>query len=1427
LNNKSNWKTGDSHNFCIPNQPINREILQIKGSKKTVSSRKRSRNIKSAQAKNEFSFLTREQEIAEFYTQFPPRSLDEIRLIGVLPNKDKSKINLKVNPNVGSQRRPKLGPAENFTQRPPQLLKSQSEHPQEIFDAQHENIEVWTDKGWSKIKYLMRHKTQKEIYRVFTNTGMIDVTEDHSLLDEFAEPIKPTEISLGDKLLHHDLENNESFTADMDEEKAWLWGFFMAEGTCGYYTEKGYVASAWSISNQNHYFLNKAQMIARRVEPEYDFVIDPCMESSKADKLNPRGDNIKNLSIKYESLFYTKRSTVMCQNEATDLGIRFKKVPDQILMAPLNIKAAFFQGWYDGDGAKTDKGRKYFDIKGQIGAAGLFNIASALGYKVVISDRDDKAEIYRVRLNPYRYGKHPDRIKKITSLGFKDEYVYDIETENHHFAAGPGRMVVHNSVMMHIPAIKDPKECDYWGNKLAEEISGIKPGAKDCDGNYYPKGRPGLFPPPLAMEFEKAMRVLSLRKKKYASFYITKDGTFKTEDIINREGKVVGSKLAMLKKGIVLARRDNCLTSSSMVTMANGTSRSIKDLVNNTSKVYGWDGAGLSTANQTAFKYQGKQKCITLQLADGRKITCTPDHRFLVKLPDDSIVWKEAHTITREDRVVCGLEAPEDIVGEDEANWSLTLGNQTFDLKPNNRDRTLALMRILGMINADGSVNQREDNRIDSVAPLGHMIDANAFVDDIELVCGIRPAITNRTTAISSFYQVRVPNLISELFLTIQVQDIGRRSNQESSWPLFLLDVNCPRAVLREFCGGFFGSDGISPCLSKTQLRCDPHKMEQSSLIGQSTRLQHQENQRQKMIQLCDILERAGYKGATLSNRVEIYSVNKHNRNPENLRAMFRILPSSDHCDFLQKIGYRYCIHKQVRHTAAQTMWRYEETIKKDRMRTMILGKQIKDTNKVTYQVALDRAKAQIINDPSTLYPEAIQAIGHRMFSEFCREGPVSDLTLKRYCELPKTVDWLTDIGALSWFDQHGYGVSRDTMSVPVLYLRLHNIVDAGDQDVYDISVDRLESFVANGIVVHNCPLLRKTYTRILEMIMHRCDIDVALAVLVDAIQDLLDGKVPVEDLVTIRELGANYKSDSFFMKVFSDNLKKAGKLVNPGDRLDFVIVQDPNAKLLGDKMRLLEQYYDSLETEHPERIDYDYYISKALMNPINQLFEVGFKDIIPKLNIGYKPSSRHKPIYLDRPVHMILKMREHNIDIQKLKIDTHRIVQQLKQPPRLTLNVISDPPPQPPNDPPLDASINSTPNTRINPQRLSLNIIPEIPVMPTIPTIQRNIVTNLQTTNKAIQPKLPSLKKTPSKNKTGPKRNRKVSTQPSKEELKSSQSAPDSLPQPSDPLLQSAPQTKTRTPTMLARIIKPPAPIVPKCAQVKSQPRIKLNIIT
>lgn len=63
------------------------------------------------------------------------------------------------------------------------------------------NLEVWSEKGWTKVENVMRHKTTKKIYQVMTENGYVEVTEDHSLLRDDGKEITPKEVGVGERLL--------------------------------------------------------------------------------------------------------------------------------------------------------------------------------------------------------------------------------------------------------------------------------------------------------------------------------------------------------------------------------------------------------------------------------------------------------------------------------------------------------------------------------------------------------------------------------------------------------------------------------------------------------------------------------------------------------------------------------------------------------------------------------------------------------------------------------------------------------------------------------------------------------------------------------------------------------------------------------------------------------------------------------------------------------------------------------------------------------------------------------------------------------------------------------------------------------------------------------------------------------------------------
>jgi DNA polymerase elongation subunit (family B) len=133
-----------------------------------------------------------------------------------------------------------------------------------------------------------------------------------------------------------------------------------------------------------------------------------------------------------------------------------------------------------------------------------------------------------------------------------DDYVYDVETEDGHFCAGIGEINIKNtdSTMVYVPEINnDPTKVWEMADIMEKKINGTKD-VYDENGKLVKKGEKGIFPPPLNLEFEKAMRALFMKKKHYAYMEYDKDGSIIKEKNSDRENLNV--------KGIILARRDNC-----------------------------------------------------------------------------------------------------------------------------------------------------------------------------------------------------------------------------------------------------------------------------------------------------------------------------------------------------------------------------------------------------------------------------------------------------------------------------------------------------------------------------------------------------------------------------------------------------------------------------------------------------------------------------------------------------------------------------------------------------------------------------------------------------------------------------------------------------------------------------------------------------
>lgn len=313
-----------------------------------------------------------------------------------------------------------------------------------------DGLEIWSDKGFTPLRRIIRHKTDKDIYRVLTHTGSVNVTSDHSLLDETGKEVRPVDVKVGNTLLHSELPQPETYLTpgSMTDGCPYSMGLFYGDGSCGEdpevtgYGEKEKTKYSWAINNLNKDFLNRAKDELEAYYPALKFNILDTVKSTGVYKLVPNGQNeykkgepkkygVRDLVNQWRPLFYTSRKQ--------------KIVPVDVLNAPMEKLELFMDGYYAADGDKDIRGYYRFDNKGSVGAAGLLYLAFRMGYSTSINTRKDKPEIYRVTCTKKPQRKSQTAIKKIEKFGPTTEFVYDLETDNHHFAAGVGKLVVHNT----------------------------------------------------------------------------------------------------------------------------------------------------------------------------------------------------------------------------------------------------------------------------------------------------------------------------------------------------------------------------------------------------------------------------------------------------------------------------------------------------------------------------------------------------------------------------------------------------------------------------------------------------------------------------------------------------------------------------------------------------------------------------------------------------------------------------------------------------------------------------------------------------------------------------------------------------------------------------------------------------------------------
>ena len=389
-------------------------------------------------------------------------------------------------------------------------------------------VEVWSDDGWTKVHRIIRHQlaSHKKIIRVATHTGVVDVTDEHSILKKDKTKTTPKDSKVGDELLHHDLPSmidNDS-TISMDEAR--ILGVFCGDGSCGKYICKSGKKASWAINNSDMELLTYYKGLCEKVYTDYDWKILDTINSSGVYKLvatSHEYGGIVKLVEKYRALLY-------CDNE--------KIVPNIILASPIAVKRAFWDGLYDADGIKKNEVSTRIDQKNQISAMTFAMLGNELGFKVSINTRTDKPNIFRLTLTNGKQRKNPDAIKKMYEIDYNG-YVYDFTTDNHRFQAGIGRLIVSNTDSIFCAFPMDTVDA----NGRRKKLTGPEAVQKAIDlGTEASSKFKKYLKPPHDLEMEKVFYpFILISKKRYCAMKYENDPT---------KGK-------FSSMGIALKRRDN------------------------------------------------------------------------------------------------------------------------------------------------------------------------------------------------------------------------------------------------------------------------------------------------------------------------------------------------------------------------------------------------------------------------------------------------------------------------------------------------------------------------------------------------------------------------------------------------------------------------------------------------------------------------------------------------------------------------------------------------------------------------------------------------------------------------------------------------------------------------------------------------------
>jgi 3-isopropylmalate dehydratase small subunit len=252
---------------------------------------------------------------------------------------------------------------------------------------------------------------------------------------------------------------------------------------------------------------------------------------------------------------------------------------------------------------------------------------------------------------------------------------------------------------------------------------------------------------------------------------------------------------------------------------------------------------------------------------------------------------------------------------------------------------------------------------------------------------------------------------------------------------------------------------------------------------SQSAKPEHVPQLKEFMRDLLRLLDRCGVKteGATLYEYPTRRSASTYPAAQDGIPRIEVRLQLPDGLSFVERVGFRYCVDKALRASAAAVYWQMVARINEQRLE-MAAG--LEEIHRLRPELSFSQARkataTALMERETIVFPHYSLLQGHDRFDRLPRPEDRSFRPLHREsCGFPTPPELLEQMGVRDWFAlaqsrtqtdyTKRYCVEKTADTLPTFTLGVLDRRPAGSHRVFDLSVEGPHSFVAGSVAVHNC----------------------------------------------------------------------------------------------------------------------------------------------------------------------------------------------------------------------------------------------------------------------------------------------------------------------------------------------------------------------